>query len=211
MKKFNTRFRKATEVDAKPAVTLIRLSMGDEVDWLFGQEKCCTADEVLEDLFRKKGSRFSHEVCWIAELNNQIAGALFAYPGNKLRQLELCTGMQLVSIWGLGATIRVGFRNISYGDLVEAKRDEFYVSNLAVSPEFQEMGIGTNLLSLADELAGLNGLRKCSLIVAFENPARRLYERCDYKVVNSYAIDHPIIAHGDGGYHRMVKNPPKKI
>lgn len=199
------RIRPATNADVSPAVALIRLSMGSEVDWLFGQEKKYPTEHVLAGLFRRKGNRTSHQVCWVAEQGGQVVGALVAYPGKQLRRFDLRTGLHLVQIFGLPATIRVARRQPAYGSLVEAEADEFYVSNVAVSPEAQGKGIGAALMKFSDALARSAGLPKCSLLVTYDNPARHLYERCGYKIVHSYEIDHPMIAHGSGGYHRMVK------
>jgi GNAT superfamily N-acetyltransferase len=197
--------RPATLADADPVISLVRLSMGDEVDWIFGQERSHPTETVMKALFQRKANRLSCEVCWVAELEGRIVGLLLAFPGRELRRLELRTGLHLVWIFGLGATWQLARRQPLYGTLVEALQDEFYISNLAVSPEEQGRGIGAALLSFADELSRAAGLWKTSLIVTFDNPARRLYDRCGYELIHSYKIDHPVLAHGSGGFHRMVK------
>jgi ribosomal protein S18 acetylase RimI-like enzyme len=205
MTEFPVRIRSTLPADVTPVVALIRLSMGDEVDWLFGQEKNHPADNVLSALFHRKGNRVSHDVCWVAEQNGQVVGALLAYPGSRLRRLEFWTGLHLVRIFGLSAVIRLARRLPAYGNLAESEDDEFYLSNLAILPEWQGRGIGASLLKYADELARAAGLEKCSLMVTFDNPARRLYERTGYRIVRSWKSDHPMIAHGSGGFYRMVK------
>jgi ribosomal protein S18 acetylase RimI-like enzyme len=159
----------------------------------------------VEALFTRNHNRASHDVSWLAEQGGKMVGLLMVFIGNELRQRDLWTGWQLVSIFGLPATFRLARRQPEYGNLIEAEADEFYVSNLAVDPDCQGSGIGTRMLSFCDDLAGKKGFGKCSLIVTYDNPARHLYERCGYHVVHSYNIPHPVIAHGSGGYHRMVK------
>lgn len=205
MKDYSLLIRPATYEDVTHVIALIRLSMGAEVDWLFGQEEGHPTDDVLAGLFHRKGNRTSHDVCWVAEIDGLVVGALLAYPGKQLRRLELRTGLHLIQIFGLLATIRLARRQPVYGQLVEAEADEFYISNVAVSPLMQGMGIGAMLMTHADALARSAGLSKCSLIVTFDNPARHLYERCGYGLAHSYEINHPVIAHGSGGFHRMVK------
>jgi hypothetical protein len=61
------------------------------------------------------------------------------------------------------------------------------------------------LLKHADTLAQTAGFMKCSLLVTQDNPARRLYERAGYRTIDTFAITHPIVAHGSGGFYRMVK------
>jgi ribosomal protein S18 acetylase RimI-like enzyme len=197
--------RPARLQDVLPAVRLIRLSMGEEIDWLFGQEPGHPADSVVSELYHRRGNRVSHSFCWVAEQAGQVIGLLLAYPGHRMRRLELRTGWQLVSIFGLAATLRLARRQPAYGDLVEAQAGEYYVSNVAVDPVHQGRGIGGVLLAQAEGQARAEGLGKCSLIVTYDNPARRLYERCGYQVVSSFDVDHPVLAHGSGGFHRMVK------
>lgn len=211
MREIPIQIRPAVPADAPLAATLIHLSMAKEADWLFGQEKNFPTDSVFAGLFQRKGNRVSHDLCWVAEQGGQVVGALLAYPGRYLRRLDLRTGLHLVRIFGIFATLRLARRQPLYGSLVEAEADEFYVSNLAVLPDMQGRGIGAALLNHADAMARSNRLLKCSLLVTFDNPARRLYERSGYRIIHSYEIDHPVIAHGSGGFHRMVKVLPPPV
>jgi ribosomal protein S18 acetylase RimI-like enzyme len=201
-----TLIRHATPADSVQAVKLIYLSMGIEADWLFGQEKGFPTDRLMAGLFKKKGNRISYPLSYLAEQNGEVAGLLLAYPGKKLSRFNWMTGWHLLGVFGLRATIRLADKQSEYGDLVETERDEFYISNLGVFPEYQGKGIGTRLMLYAEELARNADIKKCSLIVTFGHKnARRLYEHLGYKVTRSYFCNHPKIAEGSGGYHRMVK------
>ncbi|MEW6094468.1 MAG: GNAT family N-acetyltransferase [Chloroflexota bacterium] len=199
------RIRAAIPADSPAAAALIHLSMGEEADWVFGRGNSTSTDTVLAGLFQRKGNHFSHDLCWVAEMDGRVVGALVAYPGRRRRNLNLRTGLHLLQVIGLAATFRLVNKLPRYGNLMEAAADEFYVSNLAVVPNMQGRGIGASLLSHADTQALSHRLPKCSLLVTFDNPARRLYERSGYRIVHSYPIHHPAIAHGSGGFHRMVK------
>ena len=60
----------------------------------------------------------------------------------------------------------------------------WYVNVLAVLPQYRNRGLGTKLLSLADETGRRLGKRGMSVIVSDVNHgARRLYERCGYRAV----------------------------
>jgi ribosomal protein S18 acetylase RimI-like enzyme len=198
--------RPARRNDSDLAARLIYLTMGIEADWLFGQEKDHYTFQVLAGLYVRKNNRMSHTLTYLAERNGQAVGLLLAFPGRLLSRLNWLTGWCLLQILGLPASIRLARMQSAYGDLKEAEADEFYISNVAVFPEFQGQGIGTMLIACAEEMARESGLQKCSLIVAFghEN-ACHLYEHLGYKVVHSFLSDHPKIAEGSGGYHRMVK------
>jgi ribosomal protein S18 acetylase RimI-like enzyme len=202
----NVRIRPAGLADLDVVVSLIRLSMGEELDWLFGQEKDHPTESVMGALFIRKGNRLSHEICWVTEALGRVAGVLVAFPSRMMRRLDVQTALHLVSIFGFAATMRLVQRQPFYGDLVEAEAEEFYLSNLAVFPNCQGRGIGTTMLNYADKLAQAGGLKKCSLLVTFGNPARRLYERVGYQLVQTYKFSHPMIADGSGGFYRMVKD-----
>ncbi|WP_104838913.1 GNAT family N-acetyltransferase [Sinorhizobium fredii] len=59
--------------------------------------------------------------------------------------------------------------------------ESWYVNVLACYPEYRGQGLGSRLLSLAEEIAGEAALRRMSVIVANNNAgARRLYERHGY-------------------------------
>lgn len=196
--------RPAAPADAALAVALIRLSMGAEMDWLFGQEPDLTADDVMTALYLRPGNRFSWQVCQIAEVEGQLAGLLLAYPGRNLPVLEVVTAWQLLWICGLAATWRIILRQRAYGNLLEARCDEFYLSNFGVLPEFQGRGLGGWLLQQMDAQARRAGLHKCSLLVARDNPALRLYQRHGYHIERTYTFSTPEIGHGVG-FYRMVK------
>jgi ribosomal protein S18 acetylase RimI-like enzyme len=186
--------------------------MGEEADWLFGQEPGHSTCEVMTRLYQRKNNRASHRFVFIAAWNGQAVGLLLAYPGRLIRRLDRVTGFHLVQIFGLGGAVRLVRSLTAYGDLIETEADEFYISNVAVLPGFQGCGLGKALLDYAETLARTAGLHKCSLLVSYANePARHLYEKLGYDTVRKYDIPHPKIADGSGGFYRMVKllNPAR--
>jgi ribosomal protein S18 acetylase RimI-like enzyme len=59
-----------------------------------------------------------------------------------------------------------------------------YIYSFRVRPQFRGLGVGTGLLSTAEEDLIQRGYRLTTLNVARDNPdARRLYERMGYRVV----------------------------
>jgi len=198
--------RPARAADSEAVSKLIYLSMGSDGDLLYGQDKRHPTFQVMERLSRQPGNRLGYDLAHLAELDNRPVGLLLTFPGKRLSPLGRRAEWQILWNFGL-CTLRQHMRGGSlYRDMVEAQADEYYVSNLAVFPEFQGKGIGTHLMVFADELARTAGFEKCSLIVTYghEN-ARHLYEHLGYEVVRSFPYDHPLIADASGGYYRMVK------
>ncbi len=115
-------------------------------------------------------------------------------------------GLGLLRVCGLRDVMRLSVRALVIANGVETYRDEYYLANMAVFPNFQGRGIGSALLSRAEQKAKEAGLRKCSLIVDLENyAAQRWYDRFGYRVVMTKTYPG---AAGDAhaGYHRMVKD-----
>lgn len=99
----------------------------------------------------------------------------------------------------------------------DAVPSEVYISSLAVAPEARGLGVGTRLLDSIEDFATQTGRSKLRLHVIDENiDARRLYERCGFKVTESTSIG-PILSWllGFKRVHMMEKtlsldNLPKK-
>jgi ribosomal protein S18 acetylase RimI-like enzyme len=198
--------RPASQEDATLASKLLFLSMGAELaDYLFGGAHL-PVEEILAGLFLLPGNRFSMDAVDVAVWEGQPAGTLASFPGWQFHRRELLIGLGLLRVCGLRDVVRLSVRALSIANGVETYRDEYYLANMAVFPNFQGRGIGSALLEHAEKKARQVGLGKCSLIVDIENPeAQRLYERFGYRVV--FSKTYPGAA-GDAhtGYHRMVKD-----
>jgi ribosomal protein S18 acetylase RimI-like enzyme len=196
--------RPAGPDDALLASRLIYLSMGELADYLFGGVHL-SVEEILAGLFSLEGNRFDWKIAVIAEWDSQPVGLLASFLGSEFTRREMAIGLGLLKLCGLLDVLRLSVRALSIANGVETYRDEYYLANMAVSPDFHGRGIGSSLLAYAEEKARRVGLKKCSLIVDVENPAaRRLYERHGYKVVFTKTYPGPA-ENAHAGYHRMVK------
>lgn len=198
--------RPASISDAGPAVELIYLPMGRLADYLFGADDPNQAREVLGRLFTQDENRFSYRYCDVIQYEGQVAGLLLSYPSCLLGELALPMGKKLAEILGYKGMFRMLRRSMPFMKAKEAEPDEYYIFTVAVFPEFQEHGLGTHLMDLAEEKARQAGLRKCSLGVTLHNErALRFYEKIGYEIVDTIhtpkldkLISHP-------GYYRLVK------
>jgi ribosomal protein S18 acetylase RimI-like enzyme len=196
--------RAANPDDAELASRLMYLSMGELADYLFGGAHL-SVDEILAGLFSLDGNRFSRSIADLAEWDGQPAGMMVSFPGWEFTRRELAIGLGLLKLCGLWDVLRLSVPALSIANGVETYRDEYYLANMAVSPDFQGRGIGSSLLAFAEDKARRAGLKKCSLIVDIENPAAlRLYERCGYQVVFTKTYPGPA-ENAHAGYHRMLK------
>ncbi|MDI6768492.1 MAG: GNAT family N-acetyltransferase [Anaerolineales bacterium] len=198
--------RPARPEDAKSAVRLMHLALGRFGEYFFGNGQPAKTLAVFERLFVAGNNRFGHEHTFVAEKNGDIAGLLLAHPAKIMLRLDRQTGWHLFRILGLGEVLRIFVRLLPLAGGREAERDEYYISNLAVFPQFQGQGIGRRLLAFTEEQAARNGLRKCSLLVALQNDAaRQFYLRLGYRIVETVIYSRLQQRCGDSGYQRMVK------
>ncbi|MBN1453491.1 MAG: GNAT family N-acetyltransferase [Anaerolineales bacterium] len=197
--------RSAAPDDAELVVRLIGLSMGVLADYLFGGVRT-PVDEILAGLCRFGANRYSWSRTDIAEWNGETVGMVISFPGGESLYRNIATGFGLFKLCNFFDVMRLAVRALSIASGIETKRDEYYIANLAVLPQYQGRGIGSGLMAYVEGKAKIAGLRKCSLIVDTEKPvARRLYEHIGYQVVYTKTyVGEAEDAHA--GYFRLVKD-----
>jgi len=66
---------------------------------------------------------------------------------------------------------------------------EYYISNIAVFPEYRGTGIGTALMIKIEKYAKRKGLKKIALDVEVENSgAVKLYQRLGYRITKESSV-----------------------
>lgn len=197
--------RPALPGDAPIAGRLIYLSMGPMADFLFSGRTSPSAEHTLASLFAKPQNRFSYQFADVAETGGLIVGLLIAYPSHLMRRLAFAMSRQIAEICGIKAILRLLPLALPFLWVHETEGREYYISNLAVAPDFQGKGIGTFLLKRALSRAVEMGLGRCALSVEVDNArALRLYERLGFRIVKTF--EHPWLKRfcGYRGVHRMV-------
>lgn len=198
------KIRPARPDDVEIAVNAIYLSMGELADYLFGGVSH-SVKNILAGLFRRDNNRFSWQCTDIAVLDETPVGTLVSFPGWEINRRDFATGKGLMKICGFFDVVRLALRALSIASGIETKKNEYYIANMAVLPEYQRRGVGARFLEHAEKRAQQVGLHTCSLIVDLENPsAQRLYERYGYHVVYTKTYPGPA-ENAHAGYHRLIK------
>lgn len=200
--------RPATVADSQAAASLIYLTMGPLADHLFGAGDHARAIGVISALFAQDHNRFSYRFADVAVAADSPAavGLVISYPGRMLGPLATTMAKQLFAMYGVTGFVSFVTRALPLVDVREARPDEYFINTLAVSPDAQGQGIGTQVLSFAEQKARDAHCRDCALSVDEMNVgARRLYERLGYRVVATIGPRRPRCSRGHTGYHRMVK------
>ncbi|MBA9088170.1 ribosomal protein S18 acetylase RimI-like enzyme [Fontibacillus solani] len=183
-------YRQATKSDASAVITLLFSAIGNIANTLAGTDDDQQAHHVLEHFFQQKGNRISYENVMVKEENEKVIAFMLTYHGSDAASLDQPFIDRLAANGVMAPVIQR-----------EAKDDEFYLDSIAVDPDYQGHGIGTEMLQLFERQASERGYDKIMLLVDQDNPAaRKLYLRQGYSEDGSITVSGHI-------FDRMVKKP----
>ena len=192
--------------DSTAATNLIYETMGAFGDVALGLGEKALALRAIEYFFAKKGNRFSWQVTWLSKIGNQPTGVLVAFPGDQYLRRNLVIGWQLWRIYGFSRGIKLIWNSMIALNSKETKKDEFYISHIAVHPNYRRRKIAHELMAWAESLAKQNGLDKCSLVVDIDNAAATsLYQSLGYQLVETNETPQLEKQFHTRGHCRMVK------
>jgi len=169
--------RKGLPEDAPDFAYLTLLSEPELFPAIFGSG----ARTVLQNLFRQRRNLFSFEHSYFIEIDSRKAGMLIGYDRQTQRREEWRTGLLLIKYMRLGFFTRILSLLKALSVVERAKNSGYYISNVAVYPEFRGNKLGTTLLLGVEGKAKSCGAEKITLDVGVDNEgAIRLYNRLGY-------------------------------
>ena len=140
----------------------------------FGKE----VEQMLARLFVEDKNLFSHQCTWFGIIDRRIFGLIVAYSYDYARKHRLNTGklmLKQIGFFRLFSLIKI--------DRVLGKysKGDFYLSNLAVYPQFRSMGLGKKFIEFSFHLARQNGCERIMLDVEKQNTvAKSLYYKMGF-------------------------------
>ena len=165
--------------------------------------------ELIKSFYTRPGTMFAKENVVIEEENGRIRGLVLAYPASDMNKMVvnmLKTIKGVLMINGFLNFIRMLFRFKLNKYLPRIKRDEFFISNLAVFEEYRGKGIAVSLLEKAEEMAMENGLGKLSLNTEIDNShAIRVYEKFGFQRVKKVVLPKSYNKYDLYGFYKMLK------
>ena len=180
-------YRTASTADGRFIAEMIDLSSDGValIEWSEGASKAenCSPLDIGARLYESGEGDYSYRNCWIAEWSGQRAGMLLGFPMHARGE-----GERVPSPPFDGSDVFAPYK------FLEAP-DTWYICGVAVLPEYRGHGVGTGLMRLAREQAGVQGYDRLSLVVFEENAvALRLYKRLGYEITDRAPIvPHPLI------------------
>jgi ribosomal protein S18 acetylase RimI-like enzyme len=177
--------RRARPSDAAAAARLVHESAGGMYDRFAGGAE--RAQGVLRKAFTEPGSNASAEVIWVAELEDEVAAAMAAFPVEETpRRARAFLSLTLRSLppWRWPATLRLYYAGARAAPPPPVR--SFYVDALATEPGRRRQGAALALLESATTRAASLGLTAVSIDTGLDNEAARaLYRRAGFEEVAS--------------------------
>lgn len=180
--------RKAYQEDASKAVPLIMEAIGDISEQITGEtEESAITIEFIK-LFKQTDNRHSYLNTYIAEMDGHIAGVLVFYTAEQAIILD--ANLEAYLSTKNGTDIKID---------PETVPGEWYIDTVVVDPTYRGHGIGTKLLSYAEQLVKDSGGGRLALNVEVKKDAAiRLYNRIGFDTLCPWTII------GEP-FHHMVK------
>ena len=176
----NIIIRKGLPEDAQDFTNLLSLSAPIFFTVIYGSD----VSSVIQNLFRQPKNLFSFEHSYFIEVEGTKAGMILGYDWKTKREEEWRTGLLMIKYMKLRFFARILSLLKALSLTGKVEDNEYYVSNIAVYPEFRGANLGTNLLLRMEEEAKSCGATKMALDVEADNQgAIKLYNRLGYSVV----------------------------
>lgn len=198
--------RLATEADVPYLARLYRMATSGLMDATYAD---LVADAPLEKLlewrFTQPGSIRSYEHCLIAQEDSRVAGMIYAFPIGGLEEAPSDPRLTAEGLGFLAPAIEL---------LHQIGSSSYYISAVAVYPEFRGGGIATRLITAAALDAQRLDFPELSLLSFEQNDlATPLYRRLNFEITaRSRVIPHPLIHHtGDLLLMRRPLGPEGKM
>ncbi len=177
-------FRKAAPEDTERIAEIIHGEPPQETVRMCGGVERARA--MGYELVRIPGSAQGWDRSVVGELEGEIVVVLQA--GRQVGGIRVTPKLALRAIRILGLLGAVGLLpKIRAQSRVNPKgpTDSYYISELDVHPRYRSRGIGGAALDYAEADARKRGHDQMALVTTVVNPARRLYERHGFRVVET--------------------------
>lgn len=195
--------RAATAPDTERIAELISGEPGQEAIAICG---CVEAARKFGmGLVRMPGGPQGWERSVVAELDSNVVGVLQADLNGKAFRPTLGMLTLVLRTFGVGLVSVYGRYRARMRVQPSIPEGSYYIGELDVDPALRNQGLGGKLLDYAEADARHRSFRQMSLHTTTINPARWLYERHGFRVVETRTDSSYERYTGIAGRHLMVK------
>jgi ribosomal protein S18 acetylase RimI-like enzyme len=188
-------FRPAHKAECRVIAELYRISSDGVADYIWTRLAQPGEDplDVGARRYARESTDFSYENVTLALCDGNVAGMMAAYTMGPRERTESEFDFDVDPV-------------LAPFDVLE-QPNSYYISGVAVFPQYRGRAIGTRFMERAVATARERGLPQVSLIVFEENTgAKRLYDRLGFRVaMRECVVPHPLL-HFGGDALLMVKD-----
>ena len=180
-------FRKATPEDADRIAELIAGDPGREAIGIAGDaERARAMGMVIARMEGMPAGRRGLEHTTLAELHGDTVGIVHAGSGSGRFKVTPAVALAAIRIFGPFGVVGLLTRARARARVdTPSLKGAYHIGELDVDPTYRNRGIGGALLSYAEGQARQVECRLMSLTTHMANPARRLYDRHGFRVVET--------------------------
>lgn len=199
-------FRSARPADAAIAGRLLLATFPKKATFIIGLGSEKRALEILTQIFQDVGHRLSYTEAEMALVDQKVAGISIAFPGRMMGKLNFKLYGPILRQYSFGRMIALIRRALPLLFIKEAARDEYFLSNLAVTKRYRGRGIGEKMLTHVESKARALNLNRVGLMCAIDNrDARRFYKNHGYAIKAMHLESNQRVRYLGPGTQRMVK------
>lgn len=176
----NISLRKSQPSERALATSLIYSSGPPSFEFVFKNKKSSAID-FLNYAFTREGGEFSYDNHYSLYLNDEMVGIGSAFGAKRGQAFTLYEARNILRFYKLNCA-PVIFHGLQIEGLIKLpKKNEVALAHLAIKPEYQGKGLGTELINALMQTVENRTDKTFVLDVSEENPrAKKLYERLGF-------------------------------
>ena len=197
-----------TPEDARHFTELAQIA----ADQLFTELVGSRADALLRGMYLRADNENSHRHCMFIRVDGEVAGMIHAQSAMSMRAHRTRSFLLMLWLAGWGLP-RFLMMMLLLGDLLSfagenLADDDFYITFVALYPQFRGRGLSKALLQHAQDSARRTGCKRLALDVDAKNAiAIAAYERVSFRRIAASAVKE--IDGETVQLQRMVKDIPR--
>ena len=183
------KFRRCEIADLEQAVPLIYSAGPVAFDIAFSDSHPEQSKAFLAATYAKPGSEFSYDQHFAMIRNGELIGLGGIKTAQQTFGFSLKAAVAIFNFYPLFGAIRTIMRGLKVETVLKPPKKRIaMIHNLAVSPNFQGEGLGTQLIAYLEQQMLAMGFTTAALDVDGNNPrAKALYQKLGYQAVEDRA------------------------